>query len=82
MKGTKAANNVHAKTGSLGGVSSLSGYVKGTNGDLYVFSLIMNNYPGSDADAHAAQDKFAVALASDALTGRTTAAPPPNKDGD
>ena len=64
MKGTPAANNVHAKTGSLGGVSSLSGYVKSMGGDLYVFTVIMNNFPGSDADAHAAQDKFAVTLAT------------------
>ena len=64
MKGTPAAGNVHAKTGSLGGVSSLSGYVTGTGGGLYTFSLLMNNYPGSEADVHAAQDRFAVALAS------------------
>jgi len=64
MKGTPAAGNVHAKTGSLGGVSSLSGYVTGARGGLYVFSLLMNNFPGSDADAHAAQDHFAVTLAS------------------
>lgn len=64
MKGTRAAGNVHAKTGSLGGVSSLSGYVTGVGGAVYVFSLIMNNFPGSDADTHAAQDKFAVTLAS------------------
>ena len=62
MKGTAAANNIHAKTGSLGGVSSLSGYVTGSKGDLYVFSLLMNNYPGTEADVHAAQDRFAVAL--------------------
>jgi len=64
MKGTRAANNVHAKTGSLGGVSSLSGYVTGAGGAVYVFSLIMNNFPGSDADVHAAQDQFGVRLAS------------------
>lgn len=64
MKGTPAAGNIHAKTGSLGGVSSLSGYVTGRKGDLYVFSLIINNYPGREADIHAAEDRFAVTLAS------------------
>ena len=64
MKGTAAANNIHAKTGSLGGVSSLSGYVTGAGGGLYAFSLLMNNYPGSAADVHAAQDRFAVTLAT------------------
>lgn len=64
MKGTPAAGNVHAKTGSIRRVLSLSGYVTGAHGDLYVFSLIMNNFPGSAHDVNAAQDQFAVALVS------------------
>ena len=64
MKGTAAANNVHAKTGSMSSVSSLSGYVTGKGGGLYAFSLIMNNFPGSEANVQAAQDQFAVTLAS------------------
>lgn len=33
---------IHAKTGHVGGVSSLSGYVDSANGDTYVFSIIVN----------------------------------------
>lgn len=60
LKGTKAKGNVHGKTGSLGEVSSVSGYLTGTHGDVYVFSLIMNNFPG---DARAVQDTILAYLA-------------------
>jgi D-alanyl-D-alanine carboxypeptidase/D-alanyl-D-alanine-endopeptidase (penicillin-binding protein 4) len=34
--------NVFAKTGTIGGVSTLSGYVKGASGRLYAFSILAN----------------------------------------
>ncbi len=34
--------NVHAKTGTLKGVSSLSGYINAPNGHLFAFSIIIN----------------------------------------
>ena len=40
LNNTRAANNAHAKTGSLTGVTALSGYVTGRNGHLYVFSML------------------------------------------
>jgi D-alanyl-D-alanine carboxypeptidase/D-alanyl-D-alanine-endopeptidase (penicillin-binding protein 4) len=46
MKGTRAANNAHAKTGSLTGVTALSGYVKGADGRRYAFSML-SQYSGS-----------------------------------
>lgn len=46
MIGTKAANNAHAKTGSLTGVTALSGYVTGADGRRYVFSML-SRYRGS-----------------------------------
>jgi D-alanyl-D-alanine carboxypeptidase/D-alanyl-D-alanine-endopeptidase (penicillin-binding protein 4) len=33
---------IHAKTGHVGGVSSLSGYIDAANGETYVFSIIVN----------------------------------------
>lgn len=65
MKGTIAAGNVHAKTGNIRRVISLSGYVTSKKGDLYDFSMIMNQIPGDSNDVYAAQNKFCVALATD-----------------
>ena len=63
MTGTAAANNVHAKTGTLSQVRALSGYVTGRSGQLYVFSLLMNNFPGTARSAGAVQDQFVEWLA-------------------
>ncbi|WP_203885483.1 D-alanyl-D-alanine carboxypeptidase/D-alanyl-D-alanine endopeptidase [Planotetraspora kaengkrachanensis] len=61
MAGTAAAGNVHAKTGSLTGVSALSGYVTSADGEPLVFSVISNGYlSGSPKDL---EDKIAVRLA-------------------
>ena len=64
MIGTSAAGNVHAKTGTLSQARALSGYVTGRTGRLYVFSLLMNNYPGSARSAGAVQDEFVEWLAA------------------
>ena len=63
MINTLAQNNVHAKTGTLSQVRALSGYVTGRSGNLYVFSLLMNNFPGSARSAGAVQDSFVEWLA-------------------
>lgn len=39
--------NVHAKTGTINGVSALSGYVNARSGKRYAFSIIVNKYRGS-----------------------------------
>jgi D-alanyl-D-alanine carboxypeptidase/D-alanyl-D-alanine-endopeptidase (penicillin-binding protein 4) len=44
MVGTKAAGNMHAKTGTLEFVRSLSGYVTDADGDRLVFSLLHNHF--------------------------------------
>ena len=64
MTRTAAAGNVHAKTGTLGQVRALSGYVTGRSGTLCVFSLLMNNFPGTARQAGNAQDKFVEHLAA------------------
>jgi serine-type D-Ala-D-Ala carboxypeptidase/endopeptidase (penicillin-binding protein 4) len=61
MAGTAATGNVHAKTGSLTGVSSLSGYVTSADGEPLVFSIMLNQY--LSASPKDIEDKIAVRLA-------------------
>ena len=42
MRGTAAANNVRAKTGTVMGVSSLAGYLTASNGHQLCFAIIIN----------------------------------------
>ncbi len=56
MKQTRTRGNVHAKTGSVTGVSSLAGYVKASNGHLLAFVIINQNVLKA-SNARAFQDK-------------------------
>ncbi|WP_037258215.1 D-alanyl-D-alanine carboxypeptidase/D-alanyl-D-alanine-endopeptidase [Kibdelosporangium aridum] len=47
MQGTAAANNLRGKTGTLTGISGLSGYVTSADGQPLVFSMLSNNFIGS-----------------------------------
>ncbi|MFJ7366953.1 D-alanyl-D-alanine carboxypeptidase/D-alanyl-D-alanine-endopeptidase [Peribacillus frigoritolerans] len=62
MKGTFAAGNVRAKTGTISGTSSLSGYVTTKRGEKIIFSIILNNFV-EEKGVTAIQDKIAVMLA-------------------
>jgi serine-type D-Ala-D-Ala carboxypeptidase/endopeptidase (penicillin-binding protein 4) len=64
MKGTPAAGNVRAKTGTLTGVASLSGYATTAAGERLVFSLMLNNYPESSIMSRNHIDNIAVLLAA------------------
>jgi D-alanyl-D-alanine carboxypeptidase/D-alanyl-D-alanine-endopeptidase (penicillin-binding protein 4) len=61
MLNTPAANNLHGKTGSLTGVTALSGYVSTKDGRKLVFSMISNNYLVSPRSI---EDAVGVTLAS------------------
>lgn len=61
MKGTKAQNNVHAKTGTLSGVSTLAGYCKAPNGHWLAF-CIMNNSLKTSQQGREFQNKLCAAM--------------------
>jgi D-alanyl-D-alanine carboxypeptidase/D-alanyl-D-alanine-endopeptidase (penicillin-binding protein 4) len=64
LRGTPAMNNLRAKTGTISGVASLSGYVTSAAGERLVFSIILNNYPEESSSRRSHLDAIAVLLAS------------------
>lgn len=62
MKGTTAQGNVHAKTGTLDMVRSLSGYVMTADNHLLIFSVLANNWTVPVREIEAVQDSIAVRL--------------------
>ncbi len=64
MKSTPAAGNVKAKTGSLTGVSALTGYVTTQQGRQLVFSVVQNNVR-VEPQPEGRRGQIAVRLASD-----------------
>lgn len=58
MKDSKAFNNVHAKTGTLTGVSCISGYVTTKKNHTLAFSIMMQNFVGSAKRVRDFQDKI------------------------
>jgi D-alanyl-D-alanine carboxypeptidase/D-alanyl-D-alanine-endopeptidase (penicillin-binding protein 4) len=63
MRSGPAHNRCHGKTGTLTGVSALSGYCNALNHHRLVFSILMNGV-GDLALAHALQDAMAQAIAA------------------
>lgn len=74
MRGTPAAGNVRAKTGTLRWSNDLSGYVTTVAGEHLAFSMMLNRYVSpSGRGAREELDAMAVALAR--LSERSKAAP-------
>jgi D-alanyl-D-alanine carboxypeptidase/D-alanyl-D-alanine-endopeptidase (penicillin-binding protein 4) len=76
MKGTAAAGNVRAKTGTLRWANSLAGYVTSAAGEQLAFCIMLNRYhsTGQGPPARADIDAMAVALAG--LTGKSSDSKP------
>jgi serine-type D-Ala-D-Ala carboxypeptidase/endopeptidase (penicillin-binding protein 4) len=80
MRGTAAAGNAHAKTGTLNIAENLSGYVDSANGHLVAYSLLMNGSSMGTSGfgkATSTQDAIVVALAKATLPGKTILAVSP-----
>ena len=63
MRGSPAARNLRAKTGTMEGVSALSGIVRTRSGERILFSIISNGV-ASEAQAKRAEDQLGIRLAS------------------
>jgi D-alanyl-D-alanine carboxypeptidase/D-alanyl-D-alanine-endopeptidase (penicillin-binding protein 4) len=62
MRSGAARGRCRAKTGTLSNVSTLSGYCTARSGDMYAFSILMNNVYTSGAKV--LQDRMAQAIAA------------------
>jgi serine-type D-Ala-D-Ala carboxypeptidase/endopeptidase (penicillin-binding protein 4) len=72
-RGSAAAGNLHAKTGYIRHVRTLSGYVRAANGELIAFSFLYN---GSNTNgARVVQENLGILLAEYGSGSRPAAAP-------
>jgi len=63
LRGTAAAGNVHAKTGSMSNVRALAGYVTSADGEVLAFAVLANNFPGPAGPILAVIDRLVEQLA-------------------
>jgi D-alanyl-D-alanine carboxypeptidase/D-alanyl-D-alanine-endopeptidase (penicillin-binding protein 4) len=78
MKGTIAAGRIHAKTGSVEHVRTLSGFAELPDGRRLVFSFLSNNQGGTNHEAADALNGLCVAMIEE-LNGKASAAVPVEK---
>ncbi|MFA4922994.1 MAG: D-alanyl-D-alanine carboxypeptidase, partial [Ignavibacteriaceae bacterium] len=62
MKGTLAENNVRAKTGTISGVSALSGFIKAKNNHQLSFSMMVQNHVRKTSRAVYFLDRICILL--------------------
>jgi len=75
MKGTVAAGRIHAKTGSVEHVRTLSGFAETPSGRRLIFSFLSNNQGGKSHEAADALNGLCVAMIEEFDEGATTIAP-------
>jgi D-alanyl-D-alanine carboxypeptidase/D-alanyl-D-alanine-endopeptidase (penicillin-binding protein 4) len=75
MKGTPAAGNARAKTGTVDKARALSGYVTTADGRLILFSMLSNNFTVPTREVERVQDLLVTTLAGRALGGIALRAP-------
>jgi len=80
MKDTPAKRHLRAKTGTLRGVSALSGTVARPNGDVVIFSILAQGYRSGASKIWKVQNAIGAALASDGAYDKD--APEDVEDGD
>lgn len=71
MKGKRAENNLHAKTGTISNASAISGYLYTADGEMLAFSIMVNNYLESRKQAEFLQDKAIERLANFSRNGES-----------
>ncbi|MGZ3461158.1 MAG: D-alanyl-D-alanine carboxypeptidase/D-alanyl-D-alanine endopeptidase, partial [Archangium sp.] len=62
--GTEAVGRLRAKTGTLENVSALSGYVQAAGGEKFIFSILVNDYPGRSGPVVRGLDALGAAVAT------------------
>ena len=55
-------DNIWAKTGSLAGISALSGYILDADNNLIAFSIIIQNYTEDDKEAKKLEDEIVYSI--------------------
>ncbi|MBI4429890.1 MAG: D-alanyl-D-alanine carboxypeptidase/D-alanyl-D-alanine-endopeptidase [Ignavibacteriales bacterium] len=69
MKASAAEGNVRAKTGTISGVSSLSGYVRTRDGEMFAFSMMMQNFILPSRHFRQTQDSIGILLSRFSRSG-------------
>ena len=64
FEGSEAVGRLRAKTGTLENVSALSGFVQASSGEMFVFSMMVNDYPGRSGAVVQGLDALGAAVAA------------------
>src|SRR5579859_328566 len=75
LKGTVAAGRIHAKTGSVEHVRTLSGFAETPSGRKLIFSFLSNNQGGKNHEAADALNGLCLAMIEEFDEGAATIAP-------